>query len=138
MKSNIDLTENEMFSRQEISDLFSALMHEYIYGKIPWDFGKLTEVESDYALKGSIPFEPIPLGSKAERDNKQSCKRALLGEYCDRCGKSLATIPWEMNKIRLCRKCMSEMEYEYGNKKIYLWGQVEGMKPNNEIISLTW
>ena len=60
MKSNIDLTENEMFSRP------------------------IHEVKDDYDL--SPEYQPVLTGNKEERELKQLFLEENSGNHCDCCG----------------------------------------------------
>lgn len=107
MKSNIDLTSNEMFSRKSVPLQFNFIM-KHIYG-LPWDMSKVTIIKNDSDL---IPkFEGIRTGDKRYREIKELCERESTGNYRDCCGSYLKTIPWDRT-YGLCRKCMAHYAKE--------------------------
>ena len=68
MKSNIDLTSNEMFSRESVSLQFNFII-KHIYG-LPWDMSKVAITKNDSDL---IPkFEGIRTGDKRCRELKKA------------------------------------------------------------------
>lgn len=119
IKSNIDLTVNEIFSRRSKNDsvisLFSKVFHEY-----PWDI-KVVFVESEFENQ---KYEPIYTGNKNDRYYKTLAEQECTGDYCECCGTYLKSIPWDRT-FGLCRRCIDDMERNYGNndeKYSRLWG----------------
>lgn len=115
MKSNIDLTKNEMFSKPKINiNLFKAIGETF-----PWVV-HFHKVKNDYDLLSK--FQPFLTGNKKERELKQSFLKEDSGNYCDCCGEYLLVIPWDRT-YGLCRRCQHYMETNYGNKQKYPWEQ---------------
>lgn len=110
MKSNIDLTSNEMFSRQSPHDTIYEIIRQYLYGKFPWScaFGKRCTSDKDLGCE----FEGIKTGDKATRNSKRLCDEELSGDYCLRCGRPFTKTPWEKSD-GLCRKCNEEMKMDH-------------------------
>jgi len=133
MKSNIDLTENEMFSRPARN--FSFPYHRMFGYRFPWDL-RFTEVHSDSELY-SGQYEVIFTGDKEERGLKELCRQENTGNYCDCCGASLIEIPWDRT-YGLCRRCHADMEKSYGNKPKFPWGEVSEMRGQRGNNPLSW
>ena len=105
MKSNIDLTENEMFSRPMYKKI-SRLKNRF-----PWDFNS-TETQ---------PKACVFTGNRKERMLKKLYSRESIADYCDRCGTSFVEIPWDRT-YGLCKHCSIEIEQQVvGNKFNYPW-----------------
>lgn len=127
MKSNIDLTENQMFSRQQF---VLRGITRYISGiEFPWCFSLMRMVREE--------FEAIRTGDKEERESKKLCDEAISGNYCDRCGVYLVNVPWNRT-YGLCHKCHDELEKEMGTMLAYPWENETAIKPNNALFSLSW
>lgn len=127
MKSNIDLTENQMFSRQQSTWRGFA---SSIFGiEFPWSFSWLRMTGKE--------FEAIRTGDRQERESKKLCDEAVSRNYCDRCGAYLVNIPWNRT-YGLCPKCQDELDKEMGTMLAYPWGKETVMKPNNALLSLSW
>lgn len=124
MKSNIDLTENQIFSRQ---DFFVRGIFSTIFGiEFPWTFRWLG--------LNSEKFEAIRTGDRQERESKKLCDEAVSRNYCDRCGAYLVNIPWNRT-YGLCQQCSDDLGKEL---RTYPWGEKASMRPNNELLSLNW
>lgn len=102
MKSNVDLTENRMFSTNssnvsiEIEDIFST--------RFPWDLRNImNEVNCEYDLDYQHD-SVIALGSKEERAEVKKYRDMDARIYCERCGKKINKFPWDL-EIGLCHKC---------------------------------
>ncbi len=133
MKSNIDLTSNEMFSRESVSLQFNFII-KHIYG-LPWDMSKVAITKNDSDL---IPkFEGIRTGDKRCRELKELCERESTGDYCDCCGSYLKTIPWDRT-YGLCKKCMAHYAKEDWAKEDLPWGKPQEMRGQMETNPLFW
>lgn len=132
MKSNIDLTFNEMFSREPIS---IHLNHIKRHIGFPWDMSKITIVESDNDLFPK--FEGIRTGDKEQRKIKELCENENTGDYCDCCGSYLKTIPWNRT-YGLCQKCMAHYAKEYWKKEDLPWGKPQDMRGQRGLNPLFW
>lgn len=119
IKSNIDLTENEMFSRPSMNRMPSVNLFRTIGAIFPWAV-HFHEVKDDYDL--SPEYQPVLTGNKEERELKQLFLEENSGNHCDCCGVYLLVIPWDRT-YGLCRRCQHDMETNYGNKPKYPWEQ---------------
>ena len=105
MKSNIDLTDNHIFSRRSV-DLSNHLLMN-IYEKIyPWNvyhsyFGDMAKQRKAI----------IATGNKAERTEVKLLRKMDSGNYCERCGKQINLKPWN-KRIGLCEKCDEALMHE--------------------------
>lgn len=133
MKSNIDLTSNEMFSRPERGLYFSS--YRIFGGMFPWVL-RFSEVYSD-SDRHSGEYEVIFTGDRAERESKELCRQENTGNYCDCCGASLIKIPWGRT-YGLCRRCNADMEKSHGNKPKFPWGEVLEMRGQRGSNPLLW
>lgn len=108
MKSNIDLTENEMFSRPSWDKIKNI---SRLKNRFPWDFNS-TETQPKAC-------KTIFTGNRKERMLKKLYSREA--DHCDRCGTSLVEIPWDRT-YGLCKHCSIEIEQQVvGNKFNYPW-----------------
>ena len=110
IKNNIDLTSNEMFSRQVDTFLF---IKQVLYYKFPWNYKELHRIECETDLQPK--FEGILTGNREEINSKKLYMVIDSGDVCDRCGISLKSIPWDRT-YNLCKKCYKALEKEYGKK----------------------
>lgn len=119
MKSNIDLTSNEMFSKP--------------VRNIP----RRKIVASDRSI--SDYYELIFTGNKEKRTVKELCRRENSGNYCDCCGASLIKIPWDRT-WGLCKQCLADIEKRYNDKFPYKfpWGKVPEMRARRGVNPLFW
>lgn len=132
IKSNIDLTANEIFSRNVHR---IEIVKSLLYDKFPWVsiIGEPITSDSDLLPK----YEPIHTGNREERQYKEEIDIANSGEHCDCCGAYLSTIPWDRT-YGLCRKCIADMEKNYGSTQTKLWMFDKEMRPDRAKISLRW
>ena len=107
MKPNVDLTENQMFTKTN-----SILLKDLLKGMgYPWNNG-LHEIIRD---KESI----IATGTKLQRKHYKMCENTVSGDYCDRCGIYLKNKPWT-KCFGLCFNCYAELDKELRNKKLWI------------------
>lgn len=113
MKSNIDLTENQIFTRRinidgdSIKKLLKFIGH-------PWD-NELHMIASDKEINNrSVVF----IGTKEQRKHYKMCDNIVSGDYCDRCGVYLKSKPWT-KCFSLCFNCDTELDKELKNKKLW-------------------
>lgn len=124
MKSNIDLTENEMFSRPRRNKKISWLENRF-----PWDF-KFTKTQPKAC-------EIIFTGNRKARMLKKLYSRESMADHCDRCGTSLVKIPWDRT-YGLCKHCSIEIEQQVvGNKLKCPWINKKKVQAE-EINPLIW
>ena len=85
MKTNVDLTENNMFDNRKSS--LKRIFHNISEDISGEDFQSLF-IE----------------GNKSRRGEIRELRKAINTEYCDCCGKKLNTKPWEF-EIGVCNEC---------------------------------
>lgn len=135
IKSNIDLTENEVFSRPSRNRISSVSFYRAIGAEFPWTI-HFHEVKDDYDLP---KFQPILTGDKEERELKQLVIQENSGNYCDCCGASLTVIPWNRT-WGLCRRCLADMEERQENRgrSKFPWKSETEMRATRGSVSLNW
>lgn len=126
MKSNIDLTWNQIFSRQSFA--VRGIVSTIFGTEFPWTF--------QWLGLNSKEFEAIRTGDRQERETKKLCDEAVSRNYCDRCGAYLVNIPWNRT-YGLCQQCSDDLDKEL-KTRTYPWGEKASMHPNNELLSLNW
>ncbi len=110
MKNNVDLTENQLFSRRSpFEDMaLGVLTLSMLTGsKFPWDIGEFQQIRSDDEFdiehqRNSL----IALGDKKKRAEIAEYRKMDSADYCDRCGVRMNLKPWD-REIGICRKCDS-------------------------------
>lgn len=114
MKSNIDLTENEIFSRKRpnislynIRSLFKTKEHHF-----DWDLPEMDRLNND---EDDTIKEIILTGNKTSRKEKRLFTPQYMQNYCHCCGRLLSKYQWAESS-ELCKKCMSNYTKKYGNK----------------------
>ena len=123
MKSNIDLTENRLFSRSNFFEDFAlgVLTIGGLTGsRIPWN-AVLKQINSDDEFdlvhqKKSI----IATGNKLKRAEIKEYRHMDSLNYCDCCGVRMNKKPWD-KEIGICHKCNSYYENKDENKKRCPW-----------------
>lgn len=129
IKSNIDLTENQIFSRQSFS--MRGIIRTSFGVKFPW------RVSLARTIMIRKEFEAIRTGDRQERESKKLCDEEMSRNYCDRCGAYLVSIPWS-RAYGLCRRCQDELDRQLGTMFTYPWGEEMSMQPNSTLLSLNW
>lgn len=82
MKSNIDLTEDQIFSRINFDSIINAISNEYF--RVPWNI-KIDNSGDEYDLlhqKKSL----IALGNKKQREEVKFYRKMDSKNYCEYCG----------------------------------------------------
>lgn len=123
IKSTIDLTASEIFSRRRPFTIVDRLPITLIDKQrdFPWiklDDDELSEVKY------------FPILTKRQR------KWQTIVEQCDCCGVILTSIPWNRH-YHLCSRCDKYLEQSY-IKKEKLWYYPKEMIANEQKISLNW
>ena len=111
MKSNIDLTENQIFSRINFDSIVNAISINHF--RVPWN------VRSNYSgdeydlshQKKSL----IALGDRKQREKVKLYRKMDSGNHCECCGKRINLIPWN-KEMGLCERCDKLMEYDFYDK----------------------
>lgn len=131
MKSEIDLTENRIFSGNRRTSQ-NDLSIDSLFLKLPWNrYMKL--VESDDDLYSEHQAESIiATGNRQERARIDSCREVIDGNYCDCCGAKLNIKSWD-REFGLCRKCNEY--YEKLNWNRCLWREKEVVQ-NSTILNI--
>lgn len=110
MKNNVDLTENQLFSRRSPFEnmALSMLTLSMLTGsKFPWDIGEFKQIWSDDEF--DIEHQRvslIALGDKKKRAEIAEYRKMDSVNYCDCCGARMNLKPWD-REIGICRKCDS-------------------------------
>lgn len=109
LKDNIDLTENQLFSKPAFFDGPPRLENLLRIGpkgnNIPWDIPVFTKVSSDDCY--TVPL--ISLGNKEERLRDKRISKSVDSRYCDKCGKFLCEHPWTQEEY-MCEDCKAILE----------------------------
>lgn len=122
MKRNIDLTDNEIFSRSRNNffDTELLLKIKSIKSMFPWSLYKITDNSGDeYDLdhqKESI----IAVGNREQRREVQCFREMDSGNYCECCGKRINLTPWN-EEFGLCYKCEENFEKTSHSNNKCLW-----------------
>ena len=108
MKTNVDLTESQMFS---------GISHNIRIGNknISW-----RTMEDLYGSTLSEEYENLPLvfvGNKEDRELQKLSEEECSHNYCDRCGKELTKVIWRRSNC-LCKKCNDILDKQLNIKKI--------------------
>ena len=98
MKTNVDLTENNMFDNRKLNP---KRIFYNVYDDIS---GEDTQ---------SLVIE----GNKNRRNEVRELRKAISMKYCDCCGKKLNAKPWKF-EIGVCDECKNG----YFNKTIRIFG----------------
>ena len=112
MKSNIDLTSNEMFSRKTLKLSEEIFSHDF-----PWTYDLFIPIK--HRGFSSEQQEIIFTGNRKDRELKNLCSQEFSGDYCNHCGAFLKRMPWN-TRFDLCERCNSDLEREYTRAK-YSW-----------------
>lgn len=110
IKSNIDLTSNEMFSRASLGS--SVKIPRGLRAKWIVATEGLYRNESFYS---SSQIQIVLTGNREERTEKRLCLEENSGNHCDCCGGYLLDIPWDRT-YGLCRRCQKDMDDRFGNR----------------------
>lgn len=110
MKSNVDLTENRIFSSNNIG--LRNINISFIVGeKFPWNvFLDIIKTEDELDLehqKNSI----IAVGNKETRAKIQFYREMDSLDYCDCCGKRMNLKPWD-REFGVCHSCNNHFSKE--------------------------
>lgn len=104
MKNNVDLTENQLFSRSNFfQDMALGVMTlaKLTGSKFPWNLGEFRQIKSDYEMyldHQQNSFVPI---YKIDSE-----------KYCDCCGLRINKKPWH-REFGLCSECDKRFKNEY-------------------------
>lgn len=118
MKRNIDLTEDMMFSRNNMP-LRSAMrqsMKDFGWRfRFNWQFEDWLSSENESIIPQKEQI--IPLGNRETRMFIAECKEADSPYYCDCCGAYLLSKPWQIDGFyTLCSRCYNQIEKKHGDK----------------------
>lgn len=111
MKSNVDLTQDMIFSNPRTRrDIFSLrdLLIEKTY---PWDSGR--RIFSTTTNNNTL----VLTGDKRNRKDIKMLRKYVTAELgCDRCGADISKKPWNREGC-LCIKCSQELSIGYQEEK---------------------
>ena len=111
MKPNIDLTENQIFSRINFDSIVNTISIKYF--RIPWNIG--SDYSGDEYDLSHQKKSLIALGDRKQREEVKLYRKMDSGNYCECCGKRINLTPWN-KEIGLCKKCDKSMEYDFNDK----------------------
>lgn len=131
MKSNVDLTSNEIFSRNIIS---TKRIARYIKGMFLWTPPYIHK--SDFDVDMQTEREVIFTGNKEIRNCKKLCEEEYSGEYCDCCGYPLNKKPW-LFRYGLCKRCNNRV-YKTKKSDKMPWYKNDDMKIKRGLNPLIW
>ena len=124
MKNNVDLTENQIFSRSNFfQDMaLGVLTLAMIDGsKFPWDLKDFWQIKSDDEFDLDHQRKSlIAVGDKKQRSEVAEFRKMDSVNYCDCCGTRMNLKPWD-REIGTCRKC--DDYYEKQDKQKILWNR---------------
>ena len=110
MKNNVDLTENQIFSRRTLQENYTIFVISAARGKHPWESNVFSEVSTDDELNlGHQKKSLIALGDKKQRAEVAELRKMDNVNYCDCCGARMNLKPWD-REIGLCHKCNEHCE----------------------------
>lgn len=119
MKNNVDLTENQIFSRNNFfTDIaLGVLTLGMITGsKFPWDLKDFRQIKSDDEFDLDHQRKSlIAVGDKKQRAEVADFRKMDSANYCDCCGIRMNLKPWD-REIGTCRKCYEYYETQGGQK----------------------
>lgn len=108
MKNNVDLTENQLFSRSNFFQdvALGVLTLAMITGsKFPWDLKDFRQIKSDDEFDLDHQRKSlIAVGDKKQRAEVAEFRKMDSVNYCDCCGSRMNLKPWN-REIGICRKC---------------------------------
>lgn len=108
MKNNVDLTENQLFSRGNFFEdmALGVLTLSMLTGrKFPWDIGEFRYIRSgdEFDIEHQR-VSLITLGDKKKRAEIAEYRKMDSVNYCDCCGTRMNLKPWD-REMGICRKC---------------------------------
>lgn len=124
MKNNVDLTENQLFSRsnffQDIA--LGVLTLGIITGsKFPWDLKDFRQIKSDDEFDLDHQRKSlIAVGDKKQRAEVAEFRKMDSLNYCDCCGARMNLKPWD-REMGVCHKCNEY--YEKQDKQKIPWNR---------------
>lgn len=108
MKNNVDLTENQLFSRSNFfQDMaLGVLTLATLAGsKFPWDLKGFRQIKSDDEFDLDHQRKSlIAVGNKKQRAEVAEFRKMDSANYCDCCGARMNLKPWD-REVGICRKC---------------------------------
>lgn len=134
MKSNVDLTSNEIFSRNSSDDISVKIFTRFLNRIFPWT--PFYICESDFDIDAQIEREVIFTGNKEIRSSKKLCEEEYSGEYCDCCGYPLNKKPW-LFRYGLCKRC-NNLVYKTKESDKIPWHKNDDIKIERGLNPLRW
>lgn len=125
MKNNVDLTENQIFSRSNFFQdmaLGVSTLSMLAGSKFPWSVGVFREIKSDDEFDLDHQRKSlIAVGDKKQRAEVAEFRKMDGENYCDCCGLRMnLKKPWD-KEIGICHKC--DKYYEKQDKVKLPWNR---------------
>lgn len=115
MKTNVDLTENMIFSTHSSNDFH---VENILFRNITNTVSRFEDVllgEKNTCISYYSQNELITVGNALDRKNYQFIKKSVSPLFCDCCGKELKIVPWKQH-TGLCPHCESKMIQQFRDK----------------------
>lgn len=126
MKNNVDLTEDQIFSRinffqdMALGVLTLSMIAQW---EFPWDLNNFRNIRSDDEFDLDHQRKSlIAVGDKKQRAEVSEFRKMDSENYCDCCGARMNLKPWD-REIGTCRKC--DDYYEKRDKQKIPWNRKE-------------
>ena len=117
MRSNIDLTLNQMFSSDSRMPERLAVVRSIVRPTFGWRSVSTLNRSGEVLDDESGIYEVIRTGNREQREEKQTLREINSGDACDCCGISLTRKPWSRH-YGLCFSCAKRLDEHLpvGNK----------------------
>lgn len=124
MKNNVDLTENQIFSRNNFfADMALGVLTLSMIArtKFPWDSKEFRQIKSDDEFDLDHQRKSlIAVGDKKQRAEVAELRKMDNLNYCDCCGVRMNLKPWDREN-GICHKCNDY--YENQDKVKFPWSR---------------
>lgn len=115
MKTNVDLTENMIFSTHSNNEFHAENILFRNTSNTVSRFEDVLFGEKPTYISYYSQNELITVGNASERKFFQIVKKSISPLFCDCCGKELKMVPWKQHTW-LCPPCESKMIQQFRDK----------------------